>query len=61
MIEASNQEAKTITRYSKPNKYDHAIRGTICKVFNGTNTEYYLQVNSDESNPSWQQVGQDRT
>ena len=53
-------EAKTISRYSKPNKYDHAPRGTICKVFNGTNTEYYMQVNSDDANPSWQQIGQDR-
>lgn len=60
MIEASTPEAKTISRYSKPNKYDHAPRGTICKVFNGSNTEYYLQVNTDDSNPSWQQIAQDR-
>lgn len=57
---APHSEAKTISRYSKPNKYDHAPRRTICKVFNGSTTEYYMQVNEDESHPNWVQIFTER-
>lgn len=50
------EQSNTIVRYSKPNKFDHAIQGTQCIVITDDETFLYLQISSDEGNPRWELI-----
>jgi len=53
-----------IARYSTPNKYDQADKGTICQVYNEDNKmnsdgelyESYIQRSDDSEKPKWEKI-----
>lgn len=48
---SSLDEQKVLSRYYRPNKYDHAVKGT--KLFVFTTKELYQQVGSNWEEPQW--------
>lgn len=51
-----------IARYGKPNEFDHADKGTICRVYfdminsNGDIFEEYIQRSDDSEKPKWEKI-----
>jgi hypothetical protein len=52
-------ESKIITRSSKPHSYDHAVRGTICKVIRPFDPvcDVYRQISAHSDVPIWEFIG----
>ena len=52
-------ESKFIMRSSKPNSYDHAQKGTICKVSQpfAPTWDIYRQTSLDSNLPHWEFIG----
>lgn len=50
-------EIIVLIRHSKPNKYDQAPYGTVCKVINDfKESETYKQISNDQDNPIWEYI-----
>lgn len=50
-----SEEIPQLIRHGKPNKYDHAAYGTLCKVIiEYKESELYKQVSTDPENPIWE-------
>jgi hypothetical protein len=52
-------DSKVIIRSSKPHSYDHAERGTICKVIQPFSPEcdVYRQISAHSDVPIWEFIG----
>lgn len=51
--------SNVIIRSSKPHLYDHAVRGTICKVVRpfDPNCDFYRQISAHSNMPIWEFIG----
>lgn len=47
-----------LIRHSKPNKYDQAPQGSLCKVVTALSSEYdiYEQISSNTDEPVWELI-----
>ena len=51
-------DIKIIKRFSEPNQFDHAPKGTLCYVLlDSTTYDIYRQRSDDDTRPDWHHVG----
>lgn len=52
----SNEILEGMIRHGEPSKLDTAPYGTECKVIRGNTYDVYKQYNTDEEDPHWELI-----